>query len=376
MIKSPKEKLSIITEIWNNYILEEPYFQSKIKYDDEVQKNYYGEIMHYISDTINSLTVCEHKLDFNESIFRHIGLLQIMYVHQDLVDEILKIYRLQTSNGSDRKIIRDLRNELIGHPISRGKKGKLNSSTFWGGETTPNIINYIKYINGDISQSSNIKHDINDILLLHNKYLNKYFDQILSKQSNLLHKYMKELNNLMYLINKQPRDIKLIHERSKVLVYRIFSFSISLNDENIIYALENLGRGKRYKYFINYYVDEIIDIIIEQQELISNLVSKIKDKELKKVESEVKDSPVKISYINSTSTKLNIPEPSRYAGKNYYLSKISERRYYEDIATMIKMFCDNPEIVTELKNMQTNYNNDNEYYLSYEYLKFLCNEYN
>lgn len=48
-----KKKLNKIADIWNDYILEYSFCNSKIKFSDDVKSNYFGDILHYFSDTFN-----------------------------------------------------------------------------------------------------------------------------------------------------------------------------------------------------------------------------------------------------------------------------------------------------------------------------------
>lgn len=84
----PSSKLSLITEIWNYFILKFKYVQSEIKWNEETKTNYFGDLIHYLFDTFEILDRCRRKKTFENSI----AILQIVYVQQDLLDELLYIF--------------------------------------------------------------------------------------------------------------------------------------------------------------------------------------------------------------------------------------------------------------------------------------------
>ncbi len=136
-MSSVLEKLKLITDIWNEVFLSYSFVQNKVSFNNEKATNYYGEITHYFRDTYPIVEQHEsrkHKpCKFHEYIFYSVGILQTLYVQQDLLDEMLMIFALDKSSNEDKQRIRDLRNELVGHPISRDLQNKLTSSVFWLG---------------------------------------------------------------------------------------------------------------------------------------------------------------------------------------------------------------------------------------------------
>lgn len=128
---------------------------------------------------------------WNDYIFYAIGFLQTLYIQQDLVDELRVIFKLPSSNSENIKEIRSLRNELVGHPISRDRKNKLISTVFWGDKVSFNNINYIRYNEGEFENSENISINIDYIIDSHKKYLSDSFDEILKKEKKMIKDYSK-----------------------------------------------------------------------------------------------------------------------------------------------------------------------------------------
>ncbi len=123
------QRLDKLSEVWANYFLNYKACNRKINYTDEVKSNYVADIFAYLTDTAVLLKDSNRKRNFNLSLFNAIGILQIIYIHQDLIDELLWVFKLSQSEGLYKSVNRNFRNELIGHPI-RKRRNKLISSVF------------------------------------------------------------------------------------------------------------------------------------------------------------------------------------------------------------------------------------------------------
>ena len=118
-------KLDKISDIWNYFIWDYRYCSSKIKFDDDIKTNYFGDILGYFQDTLD--IVFETKIlptEHSEKFSHTISFLQAIYIQQDFVEEMLSIFKTgidkgQLKNDHSYSINRDLRNELIGHPIRK-----------------------------------------------------------------------------------------------------------------------------------------------------------------------------------------------------------------------------------------------------------------
>lgn len=376
-MKTIRDKINLITDIWNSFILEEKFFQDKINFSDEVGTNYYGEIMHYLNDTFTALDNHEkmdsQKGEFHDFIFYIIGILQVMYVQQDLVDEMMRIFKLAESNSSEKKSIRKLRNELVGHPICRDKMKKLISSAFWGGDISYNCINYIKYQKGSMTNSESKKISIKELIDKHKIYLNYYFNQILKQERKILKEYKTKLLQLQNILSKLEPDYHLIIKLSNDYIERIHMYSMYFSKEIVMKGLEKINDGERYKNFIDCYYNFVKESVFELLESTQEYLEKIDGKYIENM----KDNNIEIniiddiceyetidfddeleyqSYINDSNSK------NKYS---YYLSKLSERKYTECIDILIKENQSNGVIVKELKNMKLNIDDDLEYYCSY-----------
>ena len=119
--QSITKKLSLIESAWRDYFFTSNFLLSKINYDKIINSNYVGVIIGYLDDSLPFLKTQETR-DKNSAIFYSIGLLQTIYVQQDLVKELFGVFNLEIKIEKLKN--RKLRNKLIGHPISRKEKTK------------------------------------------------------------------------------------------------------------------------------------------------------------------------------------------------------------------------------------------------------------
>ena len=133
------KKLDKISDFWNNYIWEYKFCNSKIKFTPDVQSNYFGDILRYFSDTFNLIYNHKKADTFSDNIETSISFLQAIYIQQDFIEELLHIFKCNVDKGDLKKdtnysINRELRNELVGHPIRKsdinGTRQLLSSTIF------------------------------------------------------------------------------------------------------------------------------------------------------------------------------------------------------------------------------------------------------
>lgn len=55
-----KEKLNKITDFWEHYLSKAPKLQKKIRFNNEIKTNYFGDIFGYFTDTFDLLRIPSH----------------------------------------------------------------------------------------------------------------------------------------------------------------------------------------------------------------------------------------------------------------------------------------------------------------------------
>lgn len=364
-----RNKLNLINNIWSRYVLNYQCLQYHVAWDEEVRTNYFGDIIQYFNDTFDLIDRKPTNSDFQNSIFYATSLLQIIYVHQDLTDELLRIFKIATSSKEDKNPNREIRNELIGHPINKEKVDKvlkLKSTIFWSPNSTVENIHYIRYASENNFLGEEVFYDVNSIIKAHHNYLNKYFDKIIREIRKPLKVYTKQLNVLEQLINDERDFTKIIeitfHRYEYIsLVFKHYNEAILKN----CYTRRN--EHPRYQYAVDKFKADLLRCLYDTRIEIQKLISVIQ------LEDETPmatiDKKIVFNQIDS-----NIPSNEHQPEQNNYdreLGKLSDKNPCFGIPYFIKKYRNNPKIVAELENMQNNMNNNLEYYSSFEYFSFL-----
>lgn len=322
------DKLSMINRYWNDYYFSKKFFQKKINFTDDVKTNYYGDLNNYFHDTLSLVKPLEDINNMEQHISYSIVLLQIIYVHQDLIDELLYIFKIKASCLKDKNPNRTIRNELIGHPISRDKKNnnQLRSSVLLDIDNFNNkTINYHKYSkeNKFIPEKQNFK--IDEIINYHIKFMSKYLDKIIQKCEKEINQYNKKIKNIF--------DIPLENQFNFI---ENFEPNLLLNTDNLFlkeyleYYYKNIRKHRRYLYCLKNYKETLLDVV----------------------------------YNRSSSFEKGILKDI------YTIEQLNKKDSIFNIDFYIQKYKDNQIIYKELLNMKDNINNDKEYYASLNYLTY------
>jgi len=97
----PEQKIKKIAKFWNSFVFRYRIIQKEINWTDEVKTNYFGDILNFFLDTFELLDINTKKANTDSAIIYLTGILQIIYAQQDLIDELLYIFKLPGSKLSD-----------------------------------------------------------------------------------------------------------------------------------------------------------------------------------------------------------------------------------------------------------------------------------
>ncbi|MCK6608515.1 MAG: hypothetical protein L6Q46_09475 [Flavobacterium sp.] len=361
-----KNKLERITEFWNDFVWEYKTIQNCILWNDEIKTNYYGDILSYFNETFDIIESTPERGDFQKSIFYSTGLLQIIYVHQDLTDELLTIFKVAKSTKKDKDPNREIRNELIGHPINKDQKSnELLSSIFWGRNLTTSNIHYIKYSKDNNFSGIEKSFAVSEIINTHKTFLNKYFDLILDKIRKISKSYIIKLKELENVILKD--DFNLIVELTSIFFEHIFITDYLYKEEILKECYQRKDEHIRYRMVVENFKKDLLQMLVEKQEQINEICS---ESTLNKTsDTEIFQPKVKISFI--TSDKINNNKSFKKKDYHYEIQKLFVKHPIWGVSYFKEEFKDDVEILNELNNMETNIDNDLEYYSSFYYLKSL-----
>jgi hypothetical protein len=352
-----------IREAWNDFFWESRVCQHHIRFTREERSNYIGDLFNYFDDTIYHLESFEMKSDYLSSLYETVAVLQFMYVQQDLIDELLRLFKLSKSDSKDKLFIRQLRNELVGHPISRDRYGDLICSVFVTGSSKNSTLAYIRYHRDKDYKFDLITLHWESIFKKHEDYLKHYLGLIIRKVEGIL---LHFANTLQSLSNNTS---KISFEKLVSWVSQVFEIYYSHYDlfapDNILYCYYHRQKHSRYNYVIELFQDGLNEQLAEfigSVKEFCNPQEKIKFREVKEGIVTV------VSYCEQPSKEFN----RKNEKINYEFGKLHERDHVFGISYFRRNFCDDSEVMEELDNMERNNSERNvEFHCSYEYLRFL-----
>lgn len=343
------DKLDIIENTWRYYIWEYDFFKRKLNFNDESKTNYVGVIFGYFHDTlpiINNYINERSNSSLNNQFLNSIGLLQVIYLQQDLIIELNKSFGLSYNIRSNSNRI--LRNELIGHPISRSnhKPKTLESFCLFGYETTRSKIVYLKYAKENNFKFEAKEYLTSDIIENHLIFLNENFDKILKKIKTLFLDFKAQLDGILQ--NFENKDFEILVEDINEKFDFFFKSDIVFSRENILKTYQLREKSPRYDYNLGLFLKNLKYSLFENANTINE---KYLGKKENKIECEYEDLP-----------------------SNYTFGKLYDNHPLFGIGYFKERFALDSEIMEELENMEDNIGNNFEYYSSYNYLQYLINK--
>jgi hypothetical protein len=373
-----EKKVSELNEIWVEYFFSYPYFQHKIKFTEEEKNNYVGVLFGYFRDSFD-VVFAPLPNEFNSYVdkFTHqIAFLQSIYVQQDLVEELLRIFKTGIERDTLKKdsnfnVNRKIRNELIGHPISRDSKSNLRSSTVFGYEKSSSIITYLRY---EFPNEKDVVQHVSvlDILTRHVNFLNTYLDKLLEQSYSLLTKFKNEtLDVLSNLVLKndvsKTIDFSLIHFKEQIESI----IGINLSELKLLIANNS---HPRYSHSLSVYWKDICKFSSEVSKSIERILSK---ENLLPVKDIVSNLDFTINFETSFQSENNVSKPFLRKNYNYELGKIATKRNFDDFTlysgSIYNENADEITIIEELEHLKLNLNNSLEFGCAWNYLKHLLN---
>ena len=365
MKKKIKYKLDVISNIYSNYLLRYRKCIIETRFEKDKPAYSFSEIMSYLDDTLDIITSKPKTSDFSSAFSYHISLLQAIYVQQDLTLEILYLTKCNLDKGklkkdSDYYINRNLRNELVGHPIRKVREDGcevLLSSVLMDIHSNSKTISYTLYHKDNNYQNRKLSFEISEIIERHFNFLNRYLDHIIEKLKQILENFSGRLSNLLRVVenNSFTTVIKLCElDFESILEIRYCYDSSSLKK-----IFEKRNDNKRYLFFIETFLDELK---YQTNEIIQEIPFEFKERVW------TKNRPPKIKpleFADSSGENVKLFRPMTY---HYELGKLSTKRNRDDFqffSSLLRDKCKYDTLINEeLDHMQNNIYNDIEYYSS------------
>lgn len=394
MNKLPKEKLERIAEIWNHYIWKYKFCNSKLKFNDDLRTNYFGDIFSYFSDTFSVLERQYESKSFRENFEHSISFLQAIYIQQDFIEELHFIFKTKIVKGDLKEdpnysLNREIRNESIGHPIRKtiiqktpnqiekcascgslketiqGKKVLLSSILFSIDVDSDNI-KYLKYHRDNNFQFQEIKYSKEDILNRHYEFLNQNFDLVIDKLKKILRPFLRKLKEINQIKEQIPIEnlIQLVTDSFEYILKTDYLF-----DSKILIELFNRkDEHLRYKVALDVFYN---DLSIFLNESINDIEEFLEDKDRFSNPNYFKDK-----FGESTEEVISVPITQKES-YSYELGKLVNQ--YDErcnfFITVLERRCkENSEAINEINHLKSNRYNHLEYYSSYALLRKILKE--
>lgn len=362
-------KLDQIESIWNHFIWEYDFCKQKIKFTPEIRTNYFGEILGYFQDTFDIIFDDRESNSYSDRFSNQISLLQSIYVQQDFIEELLLIFKCNIVKGDLQKdlnysINREIRNELIGHPI-RKYKGKLISSCLFSYNGENDKIVYLRYHKDNDYRFESMEFPIAEIIERHKKFLNKYFDEILKKLKRILSSFVKKIEKLEELISIQSFDDIL--NIASVYYESIFRESYIYDKESLLKIYTRKDEHRRYQNLIDKFYCDLRNGLKETKEYVTELFEPRKEINTSQIEKPI----FKVKFIDAR--KIDLTDIKRPVTYHYELGKISSKRNpidFDFFGDCLKRKCaDNKIILNELSHMELNIDDEIEYYTALQLIR-------
>lgn len=355
-----KNKLKRIRNVWRNYILEYKYYSTKLKFNSYIKTNYFSDLLGYFDDTLDIVFTDrkEHIYpNYSDKFSYTISFLQAIYVQQDFIQEMLEIFRTGVEKGDLKKNInysinRELRNELVGHPI-RKISGELISSTLFSYQEKNGEIEYLRYHKDKNFKFESKNFKIIDIQKRHSIFINYYLDIVLEKLEIILNEHLKEIEKVENVIKK---DFNTVLKLTELYFERIFKSDFLYDKDSLMLIYKKRNEHTRYQNLIN---DFYKDLKIYLNEIKLNI------KEIFEPQVEPKSfKEIKVIYVDDNPRNETQEIEQTY---HYELGKLSDRNVdtFDFHSGTLKSKCtDNQLVLSELENMELNIDNEIEYYSS------------
>lgn len=366
-------KLDRIADIWNSFIWEYEFCKRKIKFTPEVQTNYFGDILGYFQDTFDLIFNKRISHSYTDRFSTQISLLQSIYVQQDFIEELLIIFNCKISKGDLKKdpnysLNREIRNELVGHPI-RKQNGQVISSCLFAYNKGNDKIVYLRYHKENNYKFESMEYPVSEIIIRHREFLNTYFDKILNKLRKILMQFVKEIENLENLIEK--KSFNEILDLSQVFYESIFKYDFIYDRDSLEKIFLRKDEHRRYENLIEKFYSDLKSSLKEKKEYVVHLFEP--RKETKNIEKPIFNFP----FENEQKIELSDICEERPITYHYELGKIATKRNpwdFDFFGGSLRNKCADKKIVLEeLDHMESNLLNDIEYYSAY---KLICTELN
>lgn len=348
--------LEQIRDLWNNYIFKLKFFHKHYNFDEATVTNHFGQILDHFSDSLPVLENTELPKSIHARYSFNISLLQTIYVHQDLIEEMHRIFKTGVNKGKlyedvNYKINREIRNDLVGHPIRRKNgNGVMISSVTLSYHPKPNYIEYARYHKSSNYDFQIIQHSVQEIIERHLVFLNDNLNQIYLHINKSLQLFLKKIKEIQAVLESNTFDgvVRLVENH-----YETFQDENYLYQSNQILKVYNKKEEHpRYQLTIDIYKS---DLDYHLKQMTNTIIGVIENKEIE-----------------------NISYPINVCKHYYEIGKLFTKRNYRDFEffgnSLRKQVPECSQALEELSFMEENIEDEVNYYSSCLYLQKILTE--
>ncbi|MBU1008655.1 MAG: hypothetical protein KKD74_00845 [Bacteroidetes bacterium] len=354
---SISEKINAISHFWIYYACYYQTIRKKLNWSEKNNPTFFGDRIEYLK--LSSELVFEKYNPKTVNLLSLTGAIQMMYVQQDLLDELRMIFRLPQANKTGY-VLRQMRNELIGHPISWDEKGNLKSTVLWNGGFNGESIDYVKYASeNNFEPEEETKYSLAQILIEHEKFVNKQFDEIIRKINSIRKKYQSQIAGILKLqddTTEFPKYLRLTQQ----LFEGVFEQSHAFRPDILQEYYTKIHEQNRYKYVIEQFISTI-----------RNQVSETVEDMEKGLTEKTRHVPSQDFKVKLISNAKNLTSKNKNHTVDYILSKLVERKPVCLPSDLLPYVNEDSLAIAEIQHMEKYYQSDLEYYSAFEHLCFL-----
>lgn len=372
-IELSRIRLKRIHSIWDRYILNYKICQNHINFNKDVKTNFLAEVFSFFNETFDLIVENYSPKKSRNNFPSSIILLQSIYIQQDFIEELLIVFKTKKVKGdlkldNNYQLNRDIRNELVGHPLrfskEEGGRHLVSTTLFHYNISGKDKISYLRYHKDKSFKQELLSYSKEEILNRHLIFLNTYFDLILNVLFKSIKIYSRHLSQILNVVRKIEFEklLTLTHN-----TYEFFFKSIRFNQIQLLEIYSRRFEHIRYQNYINQFYDNIVVCLNEDINEIKELVVSIPCK------TPPKRRIPKIEIIIETDFDTSSRNINLRPSFEYELSKLSEPRDEFDfnfLSSLLSKKCEGNQIVLdELEHMKLNYDNVIEYYCSYYFIQ-------
>lgn len=356
------QKRERIEHVWRDLIWKYKTLQNQVNFEYQSDSNYTGIILGYLNDTCDFLSETNFSSNsgFNNIFISNTSLLQAIYIQQDFIEELHKIFKTKNDKRNLKKdsnytINREIRNEIVGHPL-RKIDGKLISASLFGYHPDDDSITYLRYHKEKNFKFEKMSYQIPEIINRHKLFLEKNYNIILNRIKIILIRFLKEISHVEVLLKDEEKFLDLL-DVVEAKFEAIFKSDYIYDKESLkkIYKKKNIH--KRYSNVLDQFYNDLKEYLFEIKYSIDNVINP---------KVEVYDpnffENLEIEFTNEPDDLENHPN---YI---YDIGKLAENRDLEKFefhSHFIRTeFIQNKTICKELGHMKNNIDQKIEYYSS------------